>query len=132
MEFRNPVLSHIALEEHVRQGGAESGTGKMWEGLPSSDLRILTLAKNPANIVGGKLCREHETWYSYDIIRVLRMDSQFTCSIATCDIYQASWGGHISPDVAVNLAQGPGGNDLEVEVSWKLGARVNRVVSLAT
>ena len=53
MEFRNPVLSHIALEEHVRQGGAESGTGKMWEGLPSSDLRILTLAKNPANIVGG-------------------------------------------------------------------------------
>ena len=54
------------------------------------------------------------------------MDSQiqFTCSIAR--------GGHISPDVAVNLAQGPGGNDLKVEVSWKLGARVNRVVLLAT
>ena len=49
------IRSHMALEEHVRQGGAESRTGMMWEGvastptalgfLPSSDLRILTLAK---------------------------------------------------------------------------------------
>ena len=53
-------------------------------------------------------CREDETWYGYDIIRVLRMDSQFTCSIAMCDIYQAPRGGHIFPDVAVSLAQGPG------------------------
>ena len=43
----------------------KSGTEMMWEGvastptslsfLPSSDLRILTLAKNPANTVGGNL-----------------------------------------------------------------------------